>query len=78
LLFIIGIPDEKFTFTWSRELNKTEEIQSILQAAQFLDEETVTRMLLEAMGKIDIVDDVLQRREELAMQRYSLTEPQEQ
>lgn len=78
LLFVIGIPDEKFTFTWSRELNKSEEIQNILQAAQFLDEETVTRMLLEEMGKIDIVNDVLQRREELAMQRYSLAETQEQ
>lgn len=76
LLFIIGIPDEKFTFTWSRELNKSEEIQSILQVAQFLDEETVTRMLLEAMGKIDIVEDVLSRKQEDSLKQYNLV-PQE-
>ena len=85
LFAVVGIPDsEKFTFSWDRTINKNEEITSILQAAAFLDEETVTRMLLEVLGKIDIVDDVLQRREELAKERYALiaaengAEPQEQ
>lgn len=68
-----GIDDsEKFTFKWDKTINQAEQITSILQAAQFLDEETVTRMLLEVLGKIDIVEDVLQRKQADEMQKFSL------
>lgn len=74
LLFVVTGKDgaEKFTFKWDKTINKTEEITTIIQAAQFLDEETVTQMILEAFGKIDILEDVMQRRESAEMQRFSL------
>lgn len=79
LFVVAGInKDEKFTFKWDKTINKQEEIQSILQAAQFLDEETVTRMLLEALGKIDIFNDVMKRKEEMALQRYNLMMAQQE
>jgi hypothetical protein len=75
LFVVAGIaPDEKFSFKYDRTVNRTEEVANIIQAAQFLDEETVTRMLLEALGKIDLVDDVLKRREEEALARFNLTQ----
>lgn len=73
-LFVVASIDEseKFTFKWDKTINQTEQITSILQASQFLDEETVTRMLLEVLGKIDIVEDVLQRKQADEMQKFSL------
>ena len=73
LFVVVGIDEnEKFTFSWDRTINKGEEITNILQAAQYLDEETVTRMLLETLGKIDLVEEVMQRRQTSEMQRFSL------
>lgn len=75
LFVVAGIaPDEKFSFKYDRAANHSEEITNIIQAAQFLDDETVTRMLLEALGKVDLVDDVLKRREEEALARFNLTQ----
>lgn len=73
LFIVAGIPkDEAFTFKYDRVANRTEEITNIIQASQYLDDETVTRMLLEALGKVDIVDDVLKRREEESLTRFNL------
>ena len=73
-LFIVAEIDdsEKFTFKWDKTIDQASQITMILQAAQFLDEETVTRMLLEAMGKIDIVDEVLERKEADAMEQMQM------
>ena len=73
LMVVAGIPNtEKFSFKYDRVINKSEEITSIIQAAQFLDEETVTMMLLEALGKIDLANDVMKRKEEEGIERYNL------
>ena len=73
LFVVAGIPaDEKFSFKYDRAANRSEEITNIVQAAQFLDSETVTRMMLEALGKVDIVDDVLQRQQDEALARFNL------
>ena len=73
LFVVAGIaPDEKFSFKYDRAANHSEEITNIIQAAQFLDDETVTRMLLEALGKVDIVDDVLQRKQDEGLARFNL------
>lgn len=78
LFIVAGISkDEVFTFKYDRAVNRSEEVTTIIQAAQFLDDETVTRMLLEALGKTDIVDDVMKRREEEGLSRFNLT-PQSQ
>lgn len=60
------------TFDWAKDYNKSEEVQTILQAAQHLDEETVTRMLLTVLGKVDIAEEVLQRRSADELARMSL------
>lgn len=75
LFAVAGIsPDEKFSFKYDRAANHSEEITNIIQAAQFLDDETVTRMLLEALGKVDIVDDVLQRKQNEGLARFNITQ----
>lgn len=73
LFVVAGIDsDEKFTFQWDRTINRAEEVTTILQCAQVLDGETITRMLLEVLGKVDIVDDVLSRQQTEEMQRFNL------
>lgn len=75
LFVVAGIdPGEKFSFKYDRAVNRNEEITSIIQAAQYLDDETVTMMLLEALGKIDIAKDVLKRKEEESLTRFNLTQ----
>ena len=61
ILAVAGIDDEP-TFSRSAVVNAQEEIQMILQAAEYLDEETVTRKILTVMGMADQVDTVLQRK----------------
>lgn len=79
LYIVAGIDpaDPMPTFDWARDYNKAEEVQTIVQAAQFLDSETVTRMLLTVMGKVDMIDDVLQRKQDEALQAYNLMMQQE-
>lgn len=73
LFVVAGIDDsEKFTFQWDRTINRAEEITTILQCAQILDGETITRMLLETLGKVDIVEEVLNRQRTEEMQRFNL------
>ena len=61
ILAVAGIDDEP-TFSRSAVVNAQEEIQMILQAAEYLDDETVTRKILTVMGMADQVDTVLQRK----------------
>jgi hypothetical protein len=79
-LFVVAGIDrhEKFSFKYDRAFNSAEQVTTILQAAQFLDEETVTVMLLEAMGKIDLVEDVMKRKQDESLARYDMkpAEPQ--
>lgn len=75
LFIVCGIDkDEAFTFKYDKAVNRSEEVTTILQAAQFLDEETVTRMLLEALGKTDLVDDVLKRKADDELSRVNLNQ----
>ena len=60
LLEIAGIEDTP-TFTRSVIVNNQEEMQLIIQAAQFLDQEYVTRKILELFGDGDKADDILQK-----------------
>ena len=80
LYVVAGIDAEEPlpTFDYAREYNKAEEVQTILQAAQYLDEESVTRMLLTVLGKTDMIEDVLKRRETEAIKRYNLDNKSEQ
>lgn len=62
ILAIAGIDDQP-SFTRSKLVNVSEEIQTVMQAATALDEEYVTRKVLTLLGDIDQVDEVLERME---------------
>ena len=60
LLEIAGIDDTP-TFTRSIIVNNQEEMQLIIQGAQFLDREYVTRKILELFGDGDKADEILEK-----------------
>lgn len=60
LLKIAGIEDEP-TFTRSVLVNSQEEVQTLIQSAQYLDSEYVTRKVLTLLGDGDMADEVLKR-----------------
>lgn len=68
ILKIAGIEDEP-SFTRSKLVNVAEEIQTVLQAAQVLDGEYVTRKIMTLLGDGDQAGEILDRMEadELAM-----------
>ena len=55
LLDIVGIEDEA-TFTRSTMINASEEITTVLQAAQYLGDDYVTRKVLSILGDADKAD----------------------
>jgi hemerythrin-like domain-containing protein len=67
-------------------VNKQEEVQNLLTAAEHLSEDYVTRKLLEILGDIDKVDEVMEQklvdetsryRNELEEEETDETEPTE-
>jgi hypothetical protein len=73
ILEVAGIDDEA-SFTRTQIVNQTEQVQTLLQAAQYLPEDYVTTKVLEIMGDADKVDDVLK---EMDAERYSMLETDE-
>lgn len=58
ILAIAGIEDEP-TFTRSNIVNSQEELQLIIQGAQFLSPDYVTRKILTLLGDGDLADDMI-------------------
>ena len=58
ILALAGVEDNP-TFTRSRLINSTEEIQSVVQAATYLGEEYVTKKILTLLGDGDQAEDIL-------------------
>lgn len=61
ILALAGIDDAP-SYTRSMIVNKQEEVQNLLTAAEHLSEEYVTRKLLEILGDIDKVDEVMEQK----------------
>ena len=57
---IAGI-DDKPTFTRSVIVNNQEEMQLLIQAAQFLPQDYTTRKILELLGDGDKADEILKQ-----------------
>lgn len=70
ILTIVGIEDTP-TFTRSRIVNVTEEVQVVLASAQYTDSEYVTRKVLTLLGDGDMVDDVLGRMDMEDFDRFN-------
>lgn len=62
ILAIMGIDDEP-TYSRSMIVNRTEEIQTVLQAAQCLSQDYVTRKILTLLGDGDMAGEVIEQME---------------
>ena len=61
VLAVAGIEDEP-TFTRSAIVNVQEEVQTVIQAAEYLDDEYLTRKVLTFFGDGDQADEILRRK----------------
>ena len=75
ILLIAGIEDEP-TFTRSYLINTQEEISTILQASQYLDDEYVTRKILTILGDADKADEIVANMESYDYERMTGGEEQ--
>ena len=79
ILELAGITDEAPSFTRSMMINRSEEIQSVLQAAIALDGDYVTRKLLTILGDGDKADEMIEKLHADELNRMNLNneEPEE-
>ena len=73
--FIMGILDlaridDKPTYSRSQMSNRSETLGNILQAAEYLDSEYITKKILTLLGDDEMVDEVLKRKTEEEAARY--------
>ena len=61
ILEIVGIDDEP-TYTRSLIVNQQEQIQTLVQASDYLSEEYITRKVMEILGDTDKADEVVNQR----------------
>lgn len=76
ILSVAGLEDTP-TFTRSYLVNTQEEISVLLQAAQYLDDEYVTRKILTLLGDADKADEIIASMDEYDYQRIAGEEPEE-
>ena len=73
ILNVAGIQD-KPTFTRSYLINVSEEVNTILASANYLDADYVTQKILTILGDADKVEEVLKAMDENSMDRFLGTE----
>lgn len=69
ILALAGIDDEP-TYTRSQMSNQSETLETVLQAAEYLDDEYVTTKILTLLGDADKAQEVLKRKDAEAADRY--------
>ena len=74
LLDLLGVDDDP-TYQRDTIVNKNEEIQNVLQAAQYTSDAYTTKKLLTILGDIDSVDKVMEQRLAEDAERFT-TEPE--
>ena len=75
LLDLLGI-DDMPTYTRSLIVNQQEMIQNILASAEYLSDDYITQKILEILGDIDKVDEVMEQKLVDETSRYR-NEPEE-
>ena len=70
LLAVAGVEDEP-TYTRSIIVNKSEEITSVVNSALYLDDEYVTEKVMTILGDKDKIQDVLDSRARIDVQRFT-------
>ena len=71
ILELAGIEDEP-TYTRSQMSNQSEMLEMVLQCAEYLDDEYVTTKILTLLGDADKAQEVLQRKDAEAADRYKV------
>lgn len=74
--FILGILklagiDDAPTYTRSKNVNRKESVETALSAAEYLDDEYMTKKILTELGDADAVDEVMKRKTAEASARYT-------
>ncbi len=77
ILALAGIEDEP-SFSRSTIVNVQEEISNLLQSAQYLPEDYVTKKILTYFGDVDKADAILEQKDEENMQRMPLSDDEEE
>ena len=72
---IAGIEDNP-TFTRNKIANRSEEMQNLMMAAQYLDDEYIVKKVCTILGDPDAAEGVLERLDKAEQDRFT-TEPQE-
>lgn len=72
VLALAGV-DEEPTYRRDTIVNATEEISNILQSAEYLDADTVTRQICGVLGLIDDADEIIAKRKAEEIGRYEET-----
>lgn len=70
VLALAGV-DEEPTYRRDTIVNASEEIANILQAAEYLDPDTITRQLCGVLGLIDDADEIIAKRKEDEIERFT-------
>ena len=76
LLKVVGIEDEP-TFSRSIMVNVQEEVQTIVQAASYLNEDYITTKIMTIFGDADLVEDALKEKDAENMTRLNEVEEEE-
>ena len=69
LFAIVGI-DDKPSFTRNRIANRTEEMQMLMLAAPYLDDEYITKSACAILGDPDAADEILKRKDAENLDRF--------
>lgn len=70
ILELAGIEDAP-TYTRSKNANRKESVETVLSAAEYLDDEYMTKKILTELGDADEVDEVMSRKIADAAARYT-------
>lgn len=76
ILSLAGIEEDP-TYRRDTIVNQTEELSNILQAAEYMDSDTITRQVCGVLGLIDDADNIIAKRKEEEVSRYE-NEPEDE
>ena len=73
ILELAGI-DDKVTFTRSKVINKSDEINTLLAAQAYLDDETIVEQVCQILGIADKTDEIIRKRRTEEQSRFEVEE----
>lgn len=73
ILELAGI-DDKVTFTRSKIVNKSDEINTLLAAQAYLDDETLVEQVCQILGIADKTDEIIRKRRTEEQSRFEVAE----